>query len=200
MKTLISKIFPLKTSNFSHHSSPTVPTYWSHMESQLARNLSTRLNRLPHARIFLFIQRCFLFMHWLLSLLLDVISHVRVPTQCCRFKSCVRPSYSMIILVVNHACIDRPPFLFIDRLARLHQASQRIDACSSPSLVDSSLQFQPRCLAGGWVNEQLCFSIFLISGGRDTDPAVAGKAAFVFFSSGWLVRNLGAQGAKIWLQ
>ena len=46
------------------------------------------------------------------------------------------------------------------------------------------------------MNEQLCFSIFLISGGRDTDPTVAGKAAFVFFSSGWLVRNLRAQGGE----
>ena len=125
-----------------------------------------------------------------------------MPTQCWRFKSCVRPSYSMIILVVNHACIDRPPFLFIDRLARLHQASQRIDACSSPSLVDSSLQFQPRCLAGGWVNEQLCFSIFLISGAPVAAILIQQWLGRLhsFFSSGWLVRNLRAQGAKIWLQ
>ena len=114
-----------------------------------------------------------------------------MPTQCCRFKSCVRPSYSMIILVVNHACIDRPPFLFIDRLARLHQASQRIDACSSPSLVDSSLQFQPRYLAGGWVNEQLCFSIFLISGAPVAAILIQqwlGRLhSFFFLQGGWCV-------------
>ena len=83
-------------------------------------------------------------------------------------------------------------------------SSQPANRCVLLSIAGGLIAPIPTSMSGWWVSEWATLLLHLPhlrrSGGRDTDPAVAGKAAFVFFSSGWLVRNLRAQGAKIWLQ
>ena len=71
-------------------------------------------------------------------------------------------------------------------------SSQPANRCVLLSIAGGLIAPIPTSMSGWWVSEWATLLLHLPhlrrSGGRDTDPAVAGKAAFIFFlQGGWCV-------------